>query len=152
MLPPSLSTLLLSEVLNDVDRLCSELLLQQTNQRVQCTFVPLVNLLHQTAINGQIAFLSVKGFFSFLIAQQRPSHFCTCHYPPHRKYTSELYLFIMMWKNTVWVKDYTVVHHHNWGHSHVCAWCRKYESFVNVFTQNSEMASWKTNSASAYCF
>lgn len=54
MLPHFLSTTLYSEVFNDFDKLCSELSLKQTNQRRQCTFVPPVNLLYQTAINVSV--------------------------------------------------------------------------------------------------
>ena len=52
--PPSFPTLLHSEVLNDFERLCSEMSLQQTNQRGQHTFVPAVNLLYHTAINVSV--------------------------------------------------------------------------------------------------
>lgn len=48
------STPLSSEVLNDSERLCSELLQQKTNQSRQCTFVPPVNLLYQTAVNVSV--------------------------------------------------------------------------------------------------
>ncbi|TKS73369.1 Hepatocyte growth factor Hepatopoietin-A [Collichthys lucidus] len=48
------------EVLNDFERLCSELSLHQMNQRGQCTFVRPLNLLYQTALNVPVDQLSVS--------------------------------------------------------------------------------------------
>ena len=84
----------------------------------------------------------------FWLRGKRPSHVCRCHYPLQ---SNKLYLFIIMWKNTAWLKEHARSVIISGDRSHVLAWCRRYESFVSVFTLRSEPASWKTNIAST-CF
>lgn len=95
--------------------------------------------------------LSVKGFSCSDCPEKALSCLSLSLHEFPQKSTSKLYLFIIMWKNTDWLKQQTRSIIATSYHGHVLASCRRYESFVSVFTVHPEAASWKTNIASTYC-
>lgn len=152
------SILLSSEVLNDFAMLC-----HYKAQEFKGRGVPPVNLLYQTAVNVSVnqpiktihfvCFISwltgltklthtqPKPYYQWkvsflLIAQRRPFRFCTCSDRPlHNFISSKSFSKTQLDSQCPSTGD----------RSHVLASCKRYESFISVFTLHSKPTSWKTD-------